>query len=175
MSEDKTKINTLGNTKHREIQKSKFRILDITKNTTNEQYVKRLKEIITSLDKSIDKAKFDVKLSGFYASAESLNTKDYNILYINPKEALEDLKNYNKINLYCIKLNEESKGIALTNIAYYDNNNRTLPLGMNISNKILVDMSKLHLELKKQKLFRINQEIDEMRVETKIVCVYEYE
>lgn len=47
--------------------------------------------------------------------------------------------------------------------------------GMNISDKILVDMSKLKLEPKKQKLFRINQEISEMDVKTKIVCVYEYE
>lgn len=46
---------------------------------------------------------------------------------------------------------------------------------MSISDKILLDMSKIKLEPKKQKLFRINQEIDEMRVQTKIVCVYEYE
>ncbi len=47
--------------------------------------------------------------------------------------------------------------------------------GMNISDKIIVDMSKLKLEPKKQKLFRINQEMDEMKVRTKVVCVYEYE
>ena len=39
----------------------------------------------------------------------------------------------------------------------------------------LVDMSKLRLELRKQKLFRINQEIDDINVKTKIICVYEYE
>lgn len=47
--------------------------------------------------------------------------------------------------------------------------------GMNVSNKVLVDMSKLRLEPKKQKLFRINQEINEISVQTKIICVYEYE
>ena len=46
---------------------------------------------------------------------------------------------------------------------------------MNISDKIILDMERLKLEPKKQKLFRINQEIDEMKVQTKIVCVYEYE
>ena len=128
MSEDKTKINTLGNTKHREIKKNKFRILDITKNTKNEQYVKRLEEIISSLDKAIDKSAFGFKLKTFYASTEALNSKDYNLLYINPKNALEKFKNCEKINLYNIKLNEKTKGIALTNIAYYDNTNRTLPV-----------------------------------------------
>lgn len=175
MSEDQTKVSTLGNTKHREIKKSKFRILDITKNTTNDQYINRLKEIIENLDRALEKGSFGRNLNTFYASPMPLNNNDYNILYINPKNALEEIKNKEKINLYNIKLNEKSKAIALTNIAYFDNNNKTLPIGMEISNKIIVDMSKLKLELKKQKLFRINQEIDEMNVETKIVCVYEYE
>lgn len=46
---------------------------------------------------------------------------------------------------------------------------------MNEADKILVDMSQLKLEPKKQKLFRINQQINEIEVKTKIVCVYEYE
>ena len=46
---------------------------------------------------------------------------------------------------------------------------------MDISDKLIVDMSKLRLEPKKQKLFRINQEISDIEVQTKIVCVYEYE
>jgi hypothetical protein len=46
---------------------------------------------------------------------------------------------------------------------------------MNLQDKIVVDISKLKLEPKKQKLFRINQEINEVDVKTKIVCVYEYE
>ena len=46
---------------------------------------------------------------------------------------------------------------------------------MNESDKILVDMSKLKLEPKKQKLFRMNQELSETEIKTKIVCVYEYE
>ena len=175
MSEDQTKINTLGNTKHREVKKNKFRILDITKNTTNEQYIQRLKEITMAMDKALDKAKFDIKLNAFYASTSQVDNKNYTILYINPKNALDEVKNIDKINLYNIKLNEKTKAIALTNSTYYDNKNRTLPVGMNLSDKILIDMSKQKLELKKQKLFRINQEIDEIKVKTKIICVYEYE
>jgi len=175
MSEDKTKISTLGNTKHREIKKNKFRILDITKNTQNEQYVEKIKEITKTLDTALDKAKFGYNINTFYASAGVLNNTDYDILYINPKNALEEIKNYDRINLYRIKLKEDSKAIVLTNIAYYDNKNRTLPIGMDISDKVIADMSKLKLELKKQRLFRINQEIDDMNVKTKIVCVYEYE
>ena len=48
-------------------------------------------------------------------------------------------------------------------------------LGMNVYDKIFVNLSKLKLEPKKQKLFRINQEISDLEVKTKIICVYEYE
>lgn len=105
----------------------------------------------------------------------AIANQDYNILYINPENALNTVKEAEKINLYNIKLKPKTKAIAYTNIMYYDNSNRTLPAGMNLSDKILVDMSNLKLEPKKQKLFRINQEIDEFRVQTKIICVYEYE
>ena len=65
--------------------------------------------------------------------------------------------------------------IYYTNIMYYDNENRTLPLGMNISDNVLLDMSMYTLKLKKQKVFRINQDIDQINNKTKIVCAYEYE
>lgn len=174
ITEDKTKINTLGNIKHREVKKSKFRLLEINKETKNDQYLKNLKDIMYYLDSALNKSKIGVKLNTFYASTGVLNNQKYNILYINPKNALDTLKDTDKINLYNIKLNENTKAVALTNIVYYDNNNITLPIGMNVTDKILVDMSKLKLEPKKQKLFRINQEIDDIEVRTKIICVYEY-
>lgn len=175
MTEDKTKISTLGNTKHREIKKSKFRLLEINKNTENSQYVETIKEVTNNLDNALEKAKFGTKINAYIASTGVLNNQKYSILYINPQNALDTLKDVDKINLYNIKLNEETKAIALTNIIYYENSNKTLPDGMDMSDKIIVDMSKLKLEPKKQKLFRINQEINDVEVKTKIVCVYEYE
>ncbi len=175
MTQDKTKISVLGNTKHRELEKSKFRILEINKNTKRDEYISTLENINAELQKAIEKAKFGTDLNAFYASTEAIKEQRYAILYINPQNAINMLKNENRINLYNIKLKENTKAIALTNIMYYDNSNRTLPVGMNVSDKIFVDMSKLKLEPKKQKLFRINQEIDELKVLTKIICVYEYE
>ena len=62
-----------------------------------------------------------------------------------------------------------------TNIMYYDNVNNTLPKGMNISDNVLIDMSMYKIKLKKQKVFRINKDINDIETKTKIVCVYEYE
>ncbi len=128
MSEDKTKISNLGNAKHREVKKSKFRILEITKNTENEEYIKTLKEITKYIDEAIEKSKIGITLNAYIASNNTLNNTKYSILYLNPQNAIDEIKDSEKINLYSIKLNEETKGIPLTNIIYYDNNNKTLPL-----------------------------------------------
>lgn len=174
MTEDKTKINILGNTKHREIKKSKFRILDINKETKNEQYIETLKNVMSYIESAVEKSEMGVNINVFFASTGALNNQKYSILYINPQNALDTLKDQDKINLYNIKVSEKTKGVALTNIIYYDNNNITLPIGMDVTDKVLLDLSKLKLEPKKQKLFRINQEIDSIEVKTKIICVYEY-
>lgn len=175
MTEDKTKINSLGNTKHREIKKSKFRLLEINKNTSNDQYTENLISVTFNLDRALENARLGMPLNAFLASTGALNNKKYSILHLNPKNALDSLKEEEKVNLYNIKLSGRTKAIALTNIVYYDNSNLTLPLGMDVSDEIITDMSKLKLEPKKQKLFRINQELDEINVKTKIICVYEYE
>ena len=65
--------------------------------------------------------------------------------------------------------------IYYTNIMYYDNNNNTLPLGLDIGDKVLLDLEMFDIRIKKQKIFRINQDIDEINNITKIVCLYEYE
>ncbi len=175
ITEDKTKISTLGNAKHREIKKNKFRLLEINKNTDKEQYISAVKEITENLDVAMDKAKFGEDINVYFASTNVLNNQKYTILHINPQNALNTLKDEEKINLYSIKLSKNAKAIALTNIIFYENTNKTLPIGMNMSDQIITDMSKLKLEPKKQKLFRINQEINDIEVKTKIVCVYEYE
>ena len=62
-----------------------------------------------------------------------------------------------------------------TNIIYYDNLNNTLPLGMNVESTVTFDMSRYKIDLKKQKIFRINGIEDNFNFNEKIICVYEYE
>ena len=109
------------------------------------------------------------------ASDGSINGKEFGIFNINPENALKKTIDSNKINLYRINLKEKMPITAFSNIIYYDNFNKTLPTGMDISDEVLIDMNAFSFELKRQKLFRINQDIDNINVETKIVCIYEYD
>lgn len=173
--EDKTRINILGNKKHRERKKDEYRILDINRETDTIAFVSRLHGIVNSLDKILEKNKLGMKIKVYQASNESLETKGFKIFNINPENALDKMKNENRINLYSIYLDTETPAVGLSNIICYDNLNKTLPVGMDISDEVLLDMNKLKLELKRQKLFRINIRIDEHSIRTKTICAYEYE
>ena len=61
------------------------------------------------------------------------------------KQFLEDDRTKKKIYLYKIKLPKGTNYIAFTNIIFFDNKNMTLPVGMDLSSKILVDLSKLNI------------------------------
>ncbi len=173
--EDKTKINIIKNKKHRENKKEVYKILKINKETDKIEFVSQLHGIINSLDKIYEKNNLGIKLKVYQVSEKSLNTEGYGIFNINPENALLKIKDEPIINLYTIHLNSTSPAIGLSNIIYYDNFNKTLPVGMDISDEILLDISKLNLELKRQKLFRINLVVGEQDVKTKTICAYEYE
>lgn len=109
------------------------------------------------------------------ASDTEINRQGFSVFNIDPKNAIEDLGKKDKINVYRVNLKHGVPAIYFSNIIYYDNANKTLPLGLNISDKVLVDMQDFNLIPKKQKLFRINQEVDEFNIKPEIVCLHDYD
>ena len=175
VKEDKTKISILANKKHREVKKDKFKILDISKNMQLEEYEEKIMEQSGLIESAINKIKAITDIDIYMSSEEKLNTNELGIFHINPVKAIEASIQNEKINLYKLNIKEGMNLIYYTNCIEYDNENHTLPLGMNINDFILFDMNKYDLKIKKQKVFRINQDVDEINNKTKIVCVYEYE
>lgn len=175
VKEDKTKINILANKKHREISKDKFKILDISKETKLEDYKKKISEMYKELLKAIQKSESIIDMNAYVESEDKLCNNELKVFHINPQIALKESEHKEKINLHKIDIKEKMNIVYYTNIMYYDNNNNTLPLGMNVGDKILVDLEMFNLRIKKQKIFRINQDVDEINCKTKIVCLYEYE
>ena len=96
------------------------------------------------------------------------------------KEMKEILKNDgNDINLYKINLKEGTKGIGFTNSIFYDNQNKTLPVGMDLSSKMIVDTTNLHLKMINKNSFRIvsfrDDNNDFSHIDIKEVEAFEYE
>lgn len=179
--EDSTKIRKINNKRHRELPKDKFNILEINKNTKTIGYKLALQLMILNLVKVLEKGIIPENLPVYKAiNNRELDDKEINVFNINPeKEMQEAIKSDgNDINLYKINLKEGTKGIGFTNIIFYDNQNKTLPVGMDLSTKMIVDTSKLHLNLLSKKLFKVidfeNTDDDFSEFIIKDVNVFEY-
>ncbi len=175
LTDDKTKIKQISGKKHREIEKNKFRILDITKNTTYEQYKNNLKKLANNLKKAIDKSNAIINMSVYKASKKEIKSEGFELFHINPENAIKDMTEENTIFLYRINVKEKMNLVYLSNIMYFDNYNETLPIGMDISDKILIDMKDYEKVAVKSEEFRINDEKDEINVVNKKIIVYEYD
>lgn len=180
--EDPTKITKLNNKKHREVAKDKFNILEINKNTKVIGYRLTLQMILKNLIQALQNGVIDENIPVYQIKADDeINQKEINVFNINPENELKEIDNIksNKINLFKINLRSGVHGVGFTNIIFYDNKNKTLPVGMNLSTKIIVDMSKVHLKLVNQRKFRTlkfeDDKDDFSSMEIKEINVSEYD
>lgn len=58
---------------------------------------------------------------------------------------------------------------------YYDNYNKTLPIGMNINDKCLLSLEKYKMKEIGKENFRVSKLEDEFKIKTKEINLYEYE
>lgn len=180
--QDTTKIRKINNKKHRELPKDKFNILEVNKNTKQIGFKLVLQSIIQNITKALEKGVIPESLPVYKAINENiLNNKGINVFNINPENEMKEasMSYGNNINLYKLHIKEGTKGIGFTNIIFYDNQNKTLPVGMDLSTKMIIDTSKLHLKMLNQKSFNImsfdNEQDDFSDFEIKKVTVFDYE
>lgn len=180
--EDSTKIKKINNKKHRELPKDKFNILEITRSTKQIGFKLILQSVVQNIAKALGKGIIPESLPVYKAVNDKLlNNKEINVFNINPeKEMQEAVECYgNNINLYKLHIKEGTKGIGFTNIIFYDNQNKTLPVGMNLSTKIIVDTSKLHLKLLDKRSFNVgcfdDPDDDFSEFSVKNVTAFDYE
>ena len=180
--QDTTKIRKINNKKHRELPKDKFNILEVNKNTKQIGFKLVLQSIIQNITKALEKGVIPESLPVYKAINENiLNNKGINVFNINPENEMKEasMAYGNNINLYKLHIKEGTKGIGFTNIIFYDNQNKTLPVGMDLSTKMIIDTSKLHLRMLDQKSFNImsfdNEQDDFSDFEIKKVTVFDYD
>lgn len=143
------KERTLGNKTHREAPRDKYEILGIKKGLRGIELKRSLEKVIKNINSALKKNQLAEDTYVYKVSSEKLDFTSFEAVNLNIKSEMEDiLKNESKVNkiyLYKIKLPKETNFIAFSNIIYYDNKNMTLPVGMNLSEKILVDLSNINL------------------------------
>ena len=183
VDDDSRKLKYIGSRGHRENEKNKFKILNINKKIDVFDFTERLQSIITYLEGTIpkNKAQYDFSLYKVCQITEKVKEDSFDIYSLNPEKALEEYNDDGEGALNLIKLNYK-EGLPLiyyTNSVFYDNNNQTLPVGMDVSSSVFLDCKKLEFNLVSKNKFRTNNYFTESNnllvPKTKDVFVYEYD
>ena len=141
-----------------------------------------LETVVDNIKKALDKVVIIDDLPVYkILDNEKIDPKNINIFNINPENEInENIKeNVTKFNLCKVNIKRGMNGISYTNIIFYDNQNKTLPIGQDISSKILVDLSKVDLKLINRTSFKMTEIEDEKddfsKVNVKTFNVFEYD
>lgn len=176
LSTDREK-NVINNTKHRETKKDKYRILNISKELTLDEFIDNARSCLKLIKEALNKIKTNSDISIYKISTKKINIENLNLFNINPKNEFEnaDFKKSKELYLYKVNIKEGTPVAFYTNYVFYDNFNKTLPVGMNISTEILFDTFKTNIKEIKQEEFNINIYEDEYTSKVLKVNVIEYE
>lgn len=180
--QDNTKVSKIKNKKHREMPKDKYNILEISKTTKQIGFKISLENVINNVKEAINKVVVPEDIPVYKAIiGDKLDEKQINIFNINPENEIEKAVKdpENKINFYKINLPEGANAISYTNCIFYDNQNKTLPEGQDLSTNILVDITKLNLSLTGKTKFKIvkaeNPKDNFSDISIKTINVFEFD
>ena len=147
ISDSTRRVKTLANQKHRENEKDILKILNVSRNMDLIEFRSRLEKAFELIQTSMEKvkSKYDMPIYIAMQKQDEIDKFGYGTYDIIPEDALQKIKNMPEaeFNLYKINIKEDMPLIYYTNIMFYDNFNQTLPLGMNVKSKVLIDSDKL--------------------------------
>ncbi len=181
IAQDSKKQIKIANKSHRELPKDIFSILEINKNTKTIGYKLALEEVIKNIKSALAKIKITDDAPVYKAmSEEDINKNSINIFDFNiENEINEEITSSDEDNITLYKLNlvKGMNAILFTNCIFFDNQNKTLPVGMDLSSKAIACLSNLEIKKRKIASFRIARLEDEKDdfsdLETRHVDVFE--
>ena len=164
---DNTKIQYIGSKSHRENQKDILKIMSINKNSEVSAFKNKLLDIVSLIDSANQKikSKAEMTLYKVVPNDAEIAIDGYDIYNIDVEDELRNYNIDNESDLKIIKLNFKTDYPInyYTNIAIFDNFNKTLPLGMDLSTKALIDANKFDFSLINEINFKTNNYLNNIK------------
>ena len=179
--EDNRKIRKINDKRHREVKKDEYNILEINETTKSLGYKLSLEKVLTNIKSALEKEKMTEEIPVYKAQIDERIPKNTLQLFdVDAEKEMQKLLDSDSTKLYFYKINltEGTSAIGITNSVLYDNQNKTLPLGMDLSTQFLVDIGKLPLVLKKKSIYKLvdlNKEDEFADAKLRSICLLEYE
>ncbi|MCL2382673.1 MAG: hypothetical protein FWC79_00415 [Oscillospiraceae bacterium] len=183
ISSDSTRIEVLDNKRHRESKRDKIKLLEISKKTTAKEYEGSLKKIVENLQIAFEKVALGIGLPIYKLVQDEQDCDGLSVFNINLANLLQSTSNIpfekdRPQTIYRINLKETSRAIGLANSVYYNNNNETLPMGMNVSDGVLINKRLLKLEMVSEEEFKVVEYTDKKNlrdVKIKTIIIKEFD
>lgn len=126
-------------TQHREKPKDLQSMFEIADRFTKETGIIKLKEIYKNINNAFKKCIINTNIS-VYSQKKPENK--IMMFEIDPKKIKQNEEN---IEIYKINIKKGTNILALTNIIFYNNRNDTLPVGMDYSTNVFVDLRRVQI------------------------------
>jgi len=174
LSEDTRKITKLANKSHREQPKNKYSILRISKSIKTVEYKAELEDAIQTICKAISKIELDQEVAAYkwIPEEENIDTNELNVFNLDAEKEIESAikeSETGKINLYKMNLAKGVKAVAFSNCIYFDNQNKTLPEGMDLDTRILAKILDTDITLENKKVIRVGLLEDDKNDSAKLI------
>lgn len=174
LAEDTRKITKLANKSHREHPKNKYSILRISKSLKTVEYKATLENAIKVIEEVMDKNKLQLQVPGYkwIEEDQNIDTNEFNVFNLNPEKEIENAlidTESGRVNLYKMNFEKGVKAIAFSNCIYYDNQNKTLPVGMDKDTKIFAKILDTNISLESKKVIRVGRLEDENDIASKLI------
>ena len=170
---DYTTVKKINSKEHRENERSEISILKINENTTVEELKDRITHFKKLLESAYNKIYAVTNMTVYIKKSDAKNefilgdinpenlikgeessTKGENTDF-NKKEGYSNQKSNKIVELIKVNLSNKEHALYLTNIVFFDNQNKTLPMGMDLSSKVVIN--KINLNSKKDSDLKIDE------------------
>ncbi len=173
LEEDTRKIKKLANKSHREQPKNKYSILKISKTTKAVDYKVALNQAIWKINEALKKCTLSQDISVYMWTEEdqTIDANKVNVFNLSSEAEVENAINKtenSKINLYKINLQKGTNAIAFSNCVYYNNQNNTLPTGMDKDTRLIVKLSDTDIKLDSKKTIKIGK-LESEEISSKLI------
>lgn len=183
ITENINQVKYIGSRSHRENQKNKFKIMNINKKIDVFDFTEKMQSIANYLEGAMPKIveTCDMPLYKLMPISKNIEPDEFTLYNIDIENELENYEDNTQgaYNLICLNYKEGMPLLYYTNAIFYDNTNQTLPLGMNLSSKVLVDHKRLEFVLVNKTKFRTNSYFNRKELsneaKSKDIFVYEYD
>ena len=172
LEEDTRKVKKLANKEHREHPKNKYEILGVAKQYKIADYRANLSQINWRINDALDKITLSENLSAYLwkEEEENIDANEINVFSLCAENEILDgieKSEKNKINLFKINFERGSNILAFSNCVYFDNQNKTLPIGMDNDTRIIGKIKDADIKLESKKTVRIAK-MDEDDIASKL-------